>query len=91
MTVHKSQGSEFDQIDLVLPPYPIPLLSKELMYTAITRSRYAVTFVGNGSMLSTTLLEHSPRSSGLSSQIQKAHQPHYSHIGIPKMHWSIYC
>jgi exodeoxyribonuclease V alpha subunit len=71
MTVHKSQGSEFDQIALILPPYPIPLLSKELMYTAITRSRHAVTFVGNGSLLSATHLESAPRSSGLKTQIQK--------------------
>ena len=75
MTVHKSQGSEFDQVALILPPYPIPLLSKELMYTAITRSRHAVTFVGTGSLLSVAHLESAPRSSGLKTHIQKTLTP----------------
>lgn len=39
MTVHKSQGSEFDRLLLVLPPEPHPLLARELIYTALTRGR----------------------------------------------------
>lgn len=39
MTVHKSQGSEFDEVLLLLPGQDAPVLSRELLYTAITRSR----------------------------------------------------
>ena len=39
MTVHKSQGSEFDQVVLLLPEKSSPLVSRELLYTAVTRAR----------------------------------------------------
>jgi exodeoxyribonuclease V alpha subunit len=40
MTVHKSQGSEFDTVALVLPPNPeLPVLTRELLYTGITRAK----------------------------------------------------
>ena len=39
MTVHKSQGSEFGQVLLVLPEEGSPLLSRELLYTGITRAK----------------------------------------------------
>jgi exodeoxyribonuclease V alpha subunit len=39
MTVHQSQGSEFNQVLLVLPDQPAPLLTRELIYTGITRAR----------------------------------------------------
>ena len=42
LTVHKSQGSEFDEVLLVLPPDPHPLATRELLYTAVTRARSRV-------------------------------------------------
>ncbi len=39
LTVHKSQGSEYDRVLLVLPPEPHPLVTRELIYTAVTRAR----------------------------------------------------
>ncbi len=39
LTVHKSQGSEFDQVAMVLPERPNPVLTRELIYTGITRAR----------------------------------------------------
>jgi exodeoxyribonuclease V alpha subunit len=42
MTVHKSQGSEFDRVLLMLPPVPAPVLTRELIYTAITRASHRV-------------------------------------------------
>ncbi len=42
MTVHKSQGSEFERVLLVLPDEMLPLISRELLYTAITRAKEAV-------------------------------------------------
>jgi exodeoxyribonuclease V alpha subunit len=45
MTVHKSQGSEFAHVLLVLPPEDSPVLTRELVYTGITRARSAFTLV----------------------------------------------
>ncbi len=45
MTVHKSQGSEFDHVCLVLPDQPVAVLTRELLYTGITRSRTRLTLV----------------------------------------------
>ena len=45
MTVHKSQGSEFDHAALVLPAHSSPVLTRELVYTAITRARQRFTLV----------------------------------------------
>ena len=43
MTVHKSQGSEFDHTALVMPAQFLPVLTRELIYTAITRARSQLT------------------------------------------------
>lgn len=45
LTVHKSQGSEFDQVVLVLPDRPGPLLTRELLYTGVTRARESLVLV----------------------------------------------
>jgi len=45
MTVHKSQGSEFDQVALVLPDRLSPVLTRELLYTGITRAKTGLTLV----------------------------------------------
>jgi len=42
LTVHKSQGSEYAHVLLVLPEYPSPVLSRELVYTAVTRAKESV-------------------------------------------------
>ena len=39
MTVHKSQGSEFNEVVVILPDHPSAVLSRELLYTAVTRAR----------------------------------------------------
>jgi exodeoxyribonuclease V alpha subunit len=51
MTVHKSQGSEFDHVALVLPAHPSPVLTRELVYTAITRARQLFTLVLPGAQM----------------------------------------
>ena len=51
MTVHKAQGSEFDSVLLVLPDEEIPLLTREVLYTAITRARRSVVILGTAEML----------------------------------------
>ncbi|MCM2340275.1 exodeoxyribonuclease V subunit alpha [Rhodoferax sp.] len=45
MTVHKSQGSEFDHVGLVLPDRPVAVLTRELLYTGMTRAKARLTLV----------------------------------------------
>ena len=47
LTVHKSQGSELDAVYLVLPRDPSPVVTRELIYTGITRARHSVVVQGN--------------------------------------------
>jgi exodeoxyribonuclease V alpha subunit len=50
-TVHKSQGSEFDVVAVLLPERDLPLLTRELLYTAVTRARRGVVLLGPEALL----------------------------------------
>lgn len=65
MTVHKSQGSEFDRVLLVLPEEDNPILSRELIYTGITRARSRLEISASSSILSTAVVRQLRRASGL--------------------------
>ena len=66
MTVHKSQGSEFQHTALVLPDHMSPVLTRELLYTAITRSRMWFTLVSkHHEILGEAVKRKTYRSSGL--------------------------
>ena len=66
MTVHKSQGSEFEHTALVLPPGGGEILSRELVYTGITRAREQFTLVeAEGGLLEAAIARPSVRASGL--------------------------
>ena len=66
LTVHKSQGSEFDHTALVLPDHMTPVLTRELLYTAITRSRTRFTLVSSRhELLGETIRRRTYRASGL--------------------------
>lgn len=65
MTVHKSQGSEFDQVLFVLPDRDSPVLSRELIYTAVTRARHRLDLIGNAPVFSTAISRQIERTSGL--------------------------
>jgi exodeoxyribonuclease V alpha subunit len=69
MTVHKSQGSEFERILLVLPDRPSPVVTRELIYTAITRARSEATVWYRPEALSAALGRSSERCSGLSDAL----------------------
>jgi exodeoxyribonuclease V alpha subunit len=67
MTVHKAQGSEFEHTALVLPPGGAEVLSRELVYTGITRAREQFTLVeAEAGLLATAIERPSLRASGLS-------------------------
>lgn len=72
MTVHKSQGSEFDEVLLVLPETWSPVLSRELLYTAVTRGRKKVTVAGTEPVIRRIVGTGLERMSGLK---QKVHGP----------------
>ena len=65
MTVHKSQGSEFDEVLLVLPPLASPILTRELVYTGVTRARKRVTILADEELLALSTRQQIQRSSGL--------------------------
>ena len=65
MTVHKSQGSEFDEVLLVLPDRDSPVLTRELIYTALTRARNVVTIWARRSILAAAITRRIERTSGL--------------------------
>ncbi len=64
-SVHKSQGSEFDEVAVVLPREPSPVLSRELLYTAVTRARLAVTIHGSRDVFAHAVARRIERASGL--------------------------
>jgi exodeoxyribonuclease V alpha subunit len=69
LTVHQSQGSEFDAVAVVLPTEPGPVLTRELLYTAITRARERVTLVGSAPVLAAAVAARTRRRSGLASRL----------------------
>jgi len=65
MTVHKSQGSEFEQVILVLPDEDSPLLSRELIYTGITRAKSRFELYAENEILLTAVQRKLSRTTGL--------------------------
>jgi exodeoxyribonuclease V alpha subunit len=71
MTVHKSQGSEFDSVLLLLPDHINPLLTRELLYTAVTRARKKVEIYGRAEILRHMINTPTTRISGLKDAFWK--------------------
>ncbi|HSW59571.1 MAG TPA: exodeoxyribonuclease V subunit alpha [bacterium] len=69
MTVHKSQGSEYDSVMVILPEKEMAVLTKELIYTAVTRSRKDLTIIGKEEILSTAVKRSAARNSGLADAL----------------------
>jgi exodeoxyribonuclease V alpha subunit len=75
LTVHKSQGSELDAIALVLPHDDLPLVTRELIYTGITRARTGVAIVGARPLLIAAGKRRALRYSGLANRLRASVQP----------------
>lgn len=69
MTVHQAQGSEFDEVLIVLPLRPSRVLSREWLYTAVTRARHAVTLAGPASRIAEAIDAPTRRHSGLLARL----------------------
>ena len=65
MSVHRSQGSQFGRVTLVLPPVDSPLLTRELLYTAVTRATEHVRIIGTREALAQAIVRPIVRASGL--------------------------
>jgi len=65
MTVHKSQGSEFDEVLFILPDKEFSILTRELIYTALTRARKKIRIWGNRSIIRNAIARKIERTSGL--------------------------
>jgi exodeoxyribonuclease V alpha subunit len=70
MTVHKAQGSELDHVALVLPEADMPLLTRELLYTAMTRARRSVLVTGELDLLARTVSRGVERFSGVAERLR---------------------
>lgn len=76
MTVHKSQGSEFGHVALVLPADDSPVLTREWVYTGLTRARQRLTLAGsNPALLARALQRRTRRFSGLAQALEDAAAP----------------
>jgi exodeoxyribonuclease V alpha subunit len=71
MSIHKSQGSEFDHAVVVIPDAFSEILSRELIYTAITRARRKVTIFAPPEVLSAAIARRIQRHSGLQERLWK--------------------
>ena len=70
-SIHRSQGSEFDEVMIVLPPADARLLTRELLYVAVSRAKRAVTLVGDGDALRAAVEQSEESRSGVLDMLAK--------------------
>jgi exodeoxyribonuclease V alpha subunit len=69
MTIHKSQGSQLDAVAVILPDAASPILTRELLYTAVTRARRALTLVGGEDAVRRAVEHPVAHASGLAARL----------------------
>ncbi|MDR0535094.1 MAG: exodeoxyribonuclease V subunit alpha [Puniceicoccales bacterium] len=84
ITIHKSQGSEFDKVLIHLPPRPVQTLCKELLYTALTRARKTVSIHARKSVFHHAVLHRPVRHSCLSQRFAEAKTACENRTGHPQ-------
>ena len=70
MTIHKTQGSEFDEIAIILPNEVNKVLTNELLYTGITRAKKKLTIISDENVLKTTIKKKVKRNSNIKELIE---------------------
>ena len=70
MTVHKAQGSEFERVALILPDRDLPINTREILYTALTRSRASVVLVGTRDIFESGIDRAISRDSGIAEKLR---------------------
>ena len=69
MTAHRAQGSEFDEVVVLLPPASSRILTRELLYTAVTRAKRSVVLVGTEASVRAAVSRPIARASGLTARL----------------------
>jgi exodeoxyribonuclease V alpha subunit len=69
MTVHRAQGSQFESVSFVVPPPDSPLLTRELLYTAVTRATRHVQVIGSEEAVRRAIERPANRASGLRNRL----------------------
>jgi exodeoxyribonuclease V alpha subunit len=69
-TIHKSQGSEYGTVVVIVPPVGSPLLRRELLYTAITRARKHLVLIASEDSITNAVMSTINRASGLAARIR---------------------
>lgn len=72
MTVHKTQGSEFLDICIVLPEQPAPILTRQLLYTGVTRARESLSLYGSKAVIRSMVQAPIKRRSGLRDALSQS-------------------
>ncbi len=69
LTIHKSQGSEYDEVVVVLPNESSQILTRELFYTGVTRTKQKLTIIGSEAVVRSAVSQSIRRASGLASRL----------------------
>jgi exodeoxyribonuclease V alpha subunit len=69
-TIHKSQGSEYHTVIVVVPPVGSPLLRRELLYTAVTRARKHLVLIASEDAITSAIMSTINRASGLAARVR---------------------
>jgi len=72
LTVHKAQGSEYERVGLILPSVDVVLLTREILYTALTRARRGVVVAGDPALFALGVSRRLGRASGLAAKLRGA-------------------
>lgn len=75
LTIHKSQGSEYQRVIVSLPERPNRILSRELLYTAVTRAKESVVVIGSKDVIAAALARGVERVSGLAERVRARSSP----------------
>ena len=71
MTIHKSQGSQADEVTVLLPPEDSRLLTRELFYTGVTRAKTRIRVIGPEASVRSAVEKRVVRASGLARRLTR--------------------
>ncbi|MCM2283956.1 MAG: AAA family ATPase [Desulfobacula sp.] len=77
ITIHKSQGSEFDAVLMVIPDRFSPVVTRQLLYTGVTRAKKKVILIGNLDIMKAAIRMNTKRHSGIQEYLGKKIESNY--------------
>lgn len=83
LTIHTSQGSEFNRVAVILPPTPTRAASRELLYTGMTRARHSLVLCASEGALRSAIHSPTRRDSGLRDRLAEAEKQTAAHPSVP--------